>query len=274
MNLGTTFGLIFGTGLIFFAALLGSSEGLVLFFNLPALLIVFGGSLAALMIAFPLKTLFKSAVFIRKCFLNETTDPKGLLRQMTALAETARREGLLALESRAEMIDDKFLAEGIRLAVDGLNPETVETILNSETESLQYRHQQGRNIIVHGGKYTPAFGMIGTLIGLVLMLTQLDAETVGPGMAVAVLTTLYGTLAANLFLLPIAEKMKQMHEAEMLTKKMIIRGVLSIQAGEHPRILEMKLQTFLPPEERSDEQIPAETVVFPVPADVSFPSAA
>jgi chemotaxis protein MotA len=152
-----------------------------------------------------------------------------------------------------EEVHDPFLADGLHLIVDGLPPATVENILNSEIEAIQHRHQQGHNIILHCGKYAPAFGMVGTLVGLVLMLTQLDADSVGPGMAVAVLTTLYGIVAAHLFFMPMAEKLKQLHEAEMRIKAMIVRGVLAIQAGEHPRIIQLKLQTFLPPNERLDE---------------------
>jgi chemotaxis protein MotA len=180
---------------------------------------------------------------------------------------------LLAQESKIDTVNDPFLAEALNLIVDGLPPATVENILSSDMEAMQQRHQQGRNIVLHCGKYAPAFGMIGTLIGLVLMLTQLDADTVGPGMAIAVLTTLYGVIAANLFFLPIAEKLKQLNDAEMQIKAMIVRGVLAIQAGEHPRIIQLKLQTFLPPEERAsdDRRVSVndvQTIAFPVVEEV------
>ena len=253
MDVGTLIGCIIGGLLIFCAVVFGGIEGVAPFWNTSALLIVFGGTATVLFLAFPLKSVRKSLLAARKCLILPKGNPHEIVDQIVFFAESARREGLLAQERRLDEIRDPFLAEGLLLIVDGLQPAMVENILNSEVEAIQQRHQQNRNIILHCGKCTPAFGMIGTLIGLVLMLTNLDAETVGPGMAVAVLTTLYGIAAANLVFLPIAEKLKQLHEAEMLIKAMIVRGVLAVQAGEHPRIIQRKLLTFLPPEERPEE---------------------
>jgi len=273
MDIGTLIGCILGVSLIFCAAVFGGHEGFAPFWNPPALLIVFGGTAAALFIAFPLKSILKSLFSVRKCFANPKTDPQAIVDQIVFFAESARREGLLAQESRLESVLDPFLAEGLHLIVDGLPPTTVESILNSEIEATQHRHQQSRNIMVHCGKCVPAFGMLGTVIGLVLMLTKLDAESVGPGMAVAVLTTFYGLIAAHLFFLPIAEKLRQLHNAEMQIKAMIVRGVLAIQAGEHPRIIQQKLLTFLPPEERAGEnRITAEdvqTILLPMDEEVT-----
>ena len=270
MDVGTLIGCIIGGLLIFGAVVFGGIEGVAPFWNTSALLIVFGGSTMVLFLAFPLKSVRQALLSARKCFASPKIDPKEVADQIVFFAESARREGLLAQERRLGEISNPFLAEGLLLIVDGLQPATVENILNGEIESIQNRYQQNRNVILHCGKCAPAFGMIGTLVGLVLMLTNLDAETVGPGMAVAVLTTLYGIAAANLVFLPIAEKLKQLHEAELQIKTMIVRGVLAIQAGEHPRIIQMKLLKFLPPEERpaDEERIMASDVqTIPMPIE-------
>ncbi|MCL2004622.1 MAG: motility protein A [Planctomycetaceae bacterium] len=262
MDIGTLVGFILGALLIFGAVIFGGHEGLAVFWNASALCIVFGGTIAALLIAFPGKSIRKALASVKKCFANPKTNASAIIEQIVFFAESARREGLLAQEHRLREVSEPFLAEGLNLIVDGLPPTTVKRILDSEIEEMQYRHHQGRNIILHCGKFAPAFGMVGTLIGLVLMLTQLSAETVGPGVAVAILTTLYGIIAANLFFLPMAEKLKQLHESELRMKSMIAQGVLAIQSGEHPRIIQMQLLTFLPPGERPGEEdrIPADAM--------------
>ena len=269
MDIGTLAGCILGCLLILCAVLFGGHEGFAPFWNVPAFLTVFGGSAAALLIAFPLKPIRQSLRAVQKCFRQPKGNSKEIIDQIVFFAESVRREGLLAQEHRLEEVGDSFLAEGLHLIVDGLQPAMVEHILNSEIEAVQYRHQQIRNIIMHCGRCAPAFGMIGTLIGLVLMLTQLNAETVGPGIAVAILTTLYGIVAANLVFLPMAEKLKQMHETEMRIKAMVVQGILAIQSGEHPRIIELKLLTFLPPDERPNENNATvdEIHVIPLPME-------
>jgi chemotaxis protein MotA len=244
MDMGTLIGSLLGLALIILAVVLGSPDSWVPFFNAPSLLIVFGGTIAAVMTAFPLKIFLKTSAYIRKSFAENGMNPQETADTIVSLAEAARREGLLALEDRAAVLEDRFLANSLQLAVDGLSPKDVETIVRANIEAVNARHQCGRNVIQNYARCTPAFGMIGTLIGLVLMLTRLDAETVGPGMAVAVLTTLYGTLASNLFFIPIAEKLKQLNEAELKIREMTLCGVLGIQTGEHPQIIKMKLQTF------------------------------
>ena len=253
MDIGTLVGYTIGGILILCTVMFGGYENLVSFWSTPSALIVFGGTAAALFIAFPLKSIHKALLAARKCFVKPKFDPQQVIDQIVSFAESVRRTGLLAQERTVNDVHDPFLAEGLLMVVDGLPPATVENILTGDIEAMQQRHQLSRNIALHCGKCAPAFGMIGTLVGLVIMLTNLDAETVGPGMAVAVLTTLYGILAANLIFLPIAEKLKQLHEAEMQTKSMIVQGVLAVQGGEHPRIIRQKLQTFLPADERSNE---------------------
>ena len=267
MDIGMWLGCILGSLLIFCAIVFGGQEGLTPFWNTSALCIVFGGTAAALFIAFPVKSILKSLYAVKTCFVQQKQNAESIIEQIVFFAESVRREGLLVQEHRLESIRDPFLAEGLHLIIDGLPKKTVESILNNEIETLQYRHHQGRNIILHCGKYAPAFGMVGTLIGLILMLTQLNAETVGPGVAVAILTTLYGIIAANLFFLPIAEKLKQRHEAEMRIKAMIVQGVLAIQSGEHPRIIQMQLLTFLPEHDRPSGEERIKVAPSPVVAD-------
>lgn len=253
MDRGTFFGCFLGAGLIVFAIVLGGWSNLFLFWNIPAMLIVFGGAVASVMIAFPLKTVWKLPVYLRKSFIHEEFQLPIIINQLVALAETARRNGLLALEYHLEEINHSFLAEGVQLIVDGLPSECVEKILRSEINAMNVRHQLGRSLIANYGKFTPAFGMIGTLVGLVLMFARLDPETIGTGMAVAILTTLYGAVVSYLLLLPIAEKLAILNDSEIQLHEMIFTGILAIQAGEHPRVLRMKLQTYLTPAERPHE---------------------
>ena len=279
MEIGTVAGCILGGLLVFYAILFGGQDGFAPFWNLQALLIVFGGSAAAILIAFPLNPIRKSLSAVRKCFTVPKANPQEIIDQIVLISEAARREGLLAQERRLEEIRDPFFAEGLQLIVDGLQPAVVENILNSEIEATKHRHQQSRQIVLHCGRCAPAFGMIGTLIGLVFMLTRLDAETVGPGMAMAILTTLYGVVAAHLVFMPIAEKLKQLHESEMLIKAMIVRGMLAIQAGEHPRIIQLRLQTLLPPTERmaKDWRVTAsdiQTIALPAQEEMETQQAA
>lgn len=271
--MGTLIGLLLGTALMILAVVLGSPDSWLSFFNAPALLIVFGGTAAAVMTAFPLQVFLKTSAYIRKSFARSDMNFRETAQSIIKLSETARREGVLSLESRLQTLDDTFLAQSLQLVVDGLSPSNVITIVKAEIEAVNVRHQYGRNLIMNYAKYTPAFGMIGTLIGLVLMLSRLDAETVGPGMAVAVLTTLYGALASNLFFLPIAEKLKQLNEAELKIRDMILQGVLAIQAGEHPRIIEMKLATYFSEEwtqpETKPVELPAQEQPETVPMEIA-----
>jgi chemotaxis protein MotA len=250
---GTFFGCFLGAGLIVFAVILGGLDNLSLFLNIPAFLIVFGGAIAAVMVAFPLKTVLRLPLYLRKSFFHEEPRPHQIIDQIVALAQTARRNGLLALEYHLDEIQDSFLTEGVRMVVDGLPAECVEKILKSEINTMNSRHKQGRSLIAHSGKFTPAFGMIGTLIGLVLMFAHLNPETIGTGMAVAILTTLYGAVFSYLLLLPVAGKLAVLNDSENQMREMMLTGILAIQNGEHPHVIRMKLQTYLSPEERPKE---------------------
>ena len=253
MDIATVIGLSLGTILVAGSILVGGGS-LWQFYDLPSILIVFGGGTAAVMISYPLDYFLKFFTILKNSFFNKPIDIKATIAQIVSLSETARREGLLSLENRMEEIDNAQLALGIRMAVDGMGTDIVENILRTELEAVYDRHDKGKGMIGNMGKYVPAFGMIGTLVGLVLMLAKLDPATIGIGMAVALLTTLYGAVAANMVFLPLADKLSFLNDREILNMEIVIRGVVSIQAGENPRVIKQKLETFLPPNERSEEE--------------------
>lgn len=246
MDLSTIIGLISGIILITWGIM--DAGKLSWFWSLSSLLIVVGGTIAAIFIAFPLKKVLSTMKVVKKAFSNSTYEIATIINKIVSLANVARREGLLALEEAVEEIEDPFLQKGVMLIVDGTDPELVKNILETEIAFLEERHNEGKGIFDTMGTLSPAFGMIGTLIGLVAMLKQLDEpSTIGPSMAVALLTTLYGSLIANMLCIPIARKLKLKSREEILLKEIMIEGLLSIQAGENPRIIEEKLKAFLPP---------------------------
>ena len=259
MDIATVIGLVTGIGLLLWAVM--SKSPLASFVDGGSVAIVVGGAMAAALISFPLKNLLGVATVVKNAFFSKPLSPDKLIRDMVGYAEVARRDGILSLENMIKDIDDQFIVSGIQMAVDGIDPELVESVLDSELESVIDRHSQGKALFDNIGKYAPAFGMIGTLIGLVIMLQNMDdPAAIGPGMAVALLTTLYGSLIANLVALPIADKLALRSEEEVFVKTIVIKGVMSIQSGDNPRIVEQKLLTFLPPKLRtskSDEKAAA-----------------
>ncbi len=250
MDLGTIFGLIGTWVLILWAMLLGGS--LIYFIDMPSVVMVVGGSITVVFFCFPVpyvKGVFKT---IKKAFFHKPSSINKLVDDLVSYAEIARRDGILSLENTTKNIDDEFIVRGIQMAVDGSDPELIEQIMNSELENLVERHDTGKAIMDAVGKYAPAFGMIGTLVGLVIMLQNMDDPSkIGPGMAVALLTTMYGAIIANTFALPISDRLARRSAEEVLLKTIIIQGVMSIQSGDNPRVVEQKLRTFLPPSERA-----------------------
>ena len=187
-----------------------------------------------------------------KALFTKPADAVELIEQLVELAEVARRDGILALEGMTEGMDEPFLVNGLRMAVDGSDPDVIESIMETELENLMERHEAGRGMLEAMGKYAPAFGMIGTLIGLVAMLANMDDPSkIGAGMAAALITTLYGALLANVVFLPMADKLAARSTEEVLNKTIIIQGVMAIQSGDNPRNIESKLLTFLPPSVRA-----------------------
>ncbi len=249
MDIATVIGLILGCVLMTFAILMGGDFGS--YMNAPSVLIVIGGATAATIAAYPLARFFSLPKVFMKTVFSKTTDPVALIKQLVELAEIARRDGILALENMTEQVQDEFLVSGIQMAVDGTDPEVIQTIMETELENLMERHEAGKGLLDSLGRFAPAFGMIGTLIGLVAMLSNMDDPSkIGAGMAAALLTTLYGALLANLILLPLAEKLGLRSNEEVLSKTIIIQGVMSIQAGDNPRNVQSKLMTFVPPTQR------------------------
>jgi chemotaxis protein MotA len=222
------------------------------FFDGSALLMVGGGTLACVLISLPLQTVLSSLWACRQVFFHQQPDFARLIRQIMGLAETARRRGLLALDEHTREISDPFLVLAIQMAVDGTRPELLEEVLRTKMDAAVARHKMGRLLPEQMGRFAPAFGLIGTLVGLILMLSDLShPAAIGPGMALAMITTLYGVLAANLFFLPFAEKLGHLGRHELLAMEIVVRGVLGIQAGENPRVISQKLSTLLPLGQRS-----------------------
>ncbi|MFW6007217.1 MAG: motility protein A [Halanaerobiales bacterium] len=253
MDFSTVLGVVAGTLLVGGAII--TQEGYQIFFSLESLMIVVGGTVAGTMISYSFGELKKIPSLIKISLQNQNMDSSEIIDLLVDLAEKARREGLLALEQDVAEVDDNFLQQGIQLVVDGTDPELVRNILETKLTFLEERHNKGRNIFSTMGKLSPAFGMIGTLIGLIQMLTQLEnPDTLGPGMAIALITTLYGTLMANMIFIPLSGKLQMRSEEEILMKEVMIEGILSIQAGENPRIVEEKLKAFLAGDEESESE--------------------
>lgn len=249
MDIATITGTILGIALVVISILLEGS--LLTFWSLSSVMIVLGGVIAATLINYPLHEVISVMKVVKIAFKGNSERPIQLIEKMVAMAQRARREGLLALDNEIEEIEDEFLKKGIQLIVDGTDPELVRNILETEIEMMEDRHKIGYGIFDAMGASAPAFGMLGTLIGLILMLKQIDdPDTLGPGMALALITTFYGSVLANLIFLPIAGKLKLRSREESLNKEIVIEGILSIQAGENPRIVAEKMKAFLNPKDK------------------------
>lgn len=254
MDVATIIGIVLGMGLLLWAII--SKTSLLTFIDVPSMAIVLGGTIAAALVSFPLSQIFKILGVVKKAFFSTPIDPVDYVATMVRLAEIARRDGILSLESHlAEGQYDEFLTRGLRMAIDGQDPAVIETAMEREVETITERHANGKGLFDALGKYGPAFGMLGTVIGLIIMLQNMeDASKLGPAMAVALITTFYGALLANLFALPIADKLALRSSQEVTAKILIIRGVMSIQAGDNPRIVQQKLTAFLDARQRAQAE--------------------
>lgn len=251
MDITTIIGIVLGFALLLIAMVMGGSFGA--YVDVPSLVIVIGGCIAALLTAFPLASLLGLPKVAQKVIKGAKTDPNSLIEQLVGFAEIARRDGILALEGMTAEMKDDLLIVGIKMAVDGTDPELIEQILEADVENMMTRHGVGKSMFDAAGRYAPAFGMIGTLIGLVAMLANMsDPSAIGAGMAAALLTTMYGAVVANVLFLPLADKLALRSEEEVLIKSIIVKGVMSIQSGDNPRVVEQKLKTFLPPSGRGE----------------------
>jgi len=245
VDIATLVGLILGALVVVGAILLGGS--VAMFLEPTSFVVVILGSVAAIFVAFPMKKIASLPNVLKKTLFAKPANYDELITTMVKLAEIARRDGILSLENHTAEMEDPFIIQGVQMAVDGADPELIEQIMEQDLENQLARHSTGKSLFDTLGKYAPAFGMIGTLIGLVAMLGNMeDPSNIGAGMAVALLTTLYGAIVANVIFLPLADKLGTRSEEEALVKEIIIKGVMSIQAGDNPRVVEQKLSTFLP----------------------------
>jgi len=250
VDIATIVGFVTAFGLVLMAIQLGGS--LSSFIDAVSALIVVGGTIGATLINYPLSDVIKSISIGLKTFVSKRTSAKEMIGQMIEFAQVVRKEGILALENRIEDVEDPFLVRALQMALDGQEPSVIEDILFTEVDKLSDRHAFGAEIFSTMAGFAPAFGMIGTLVGLVLMLQNMsDPSTIGPSMSVALITTFYGALLANAVFLPMAGKLKTISKQELLSREIIIAGVQSLIAGENPRIMEQRLMGYLPPKERT-----------------------
>lgn len=250
MDLGTIIGILGGFFLVVYWGI-GDPAKIVMFIDVPSMAIVVGGVITCLMTAYPLRVV-KTLVGVAKfAFLPQKRDIPAVIKTIISFAEQARREGILALENRLPEVNDPFLKKGIQLAVDGTEQGLIKEILQTELDNIEYRHKGNATMFDDIAALGPAYGMIGTLVGLVLMLANLsDPTAIGPAMAVALITTFYGSVIANMLAMPIAMKLKGYTAEEMMEKKVMLEGIISLQAGENPRIVEWKLMAYLDPSAR------------------------
>jgi chemotaxis protein MotA len=254
MDIASVVGLLLGASLLTISIMIAPGARFGAFIDYGSVMVVIGGCISAVLISFPLKNCLGLGKVAKKVFFNKQEDVAELIEQIVSLAETARRDGLLALENRIDEISNPFVVLGIQMAVDGTRPEVIDDIMRTEMDAVATRHRNGKGVVDQMGRFAPAFGMIGTLMGLIIMLGDMSPDTIGTGMAIALLTTLYGAIVSNLVFLPSAEKLGFLNKHELLFMEIVVRGIMGIQSGDNPRVIEQKLSTFLPPNARTGAQ--------------------
>lgn len=251
MEKATIVGVILANGAMAYSIVVAGAS-FSAFIDVPSIIMVVVGGIAAVVIAYPFGVVFNIVNVLKKTIFPKVPAVTPVITQLIEFAEIARRDGILALENKTAEIKDSFILMGIQMAIDGTDGEIMEAVLRSEVESMAVRHKLGKTVLETTARYAPAFGMIGTLIGLIIMLGNMsNPDAIGPGMAVALLTTLYGAYMANAFCLPFADKLGYYSRKELEVREVIIRGLLAIQNGDNPRVIEQKLGTFLPAKERA-----------------------
>lgn len=249
MDLGTILGIIGGFSLIIIAMAQGG--GVSWFLDAPSALIVLGGTIGATLVNYPLKDVLGMLSVAKNVFRKVEHDPAQLIAQFVQMSRITRRDGILSLQRIVEKASDPFLSKAVNLVIDTPNPDVVTDILETEIDTLAERHRKGADIFTTMGNFSPAMGLLGTLIGLIQMLRKMsDPSSIGPSMALALITTFYGVILANLIFIPMAGKLRARSAREIMYKQLILQGVISLQAGDHPRVLEQKLHSFLAPRER------------------------
>ncbi len=250
MDIATIIGAVTGFGLVLIAIFMGG--GFMWFVNIPSLMIVVGGTIGVTLMNYPLGAMLSVMGVAKNCLFHKSGSSSDVIKNLVEFSRVARREGILALQSLTKDLDEPFLVKGINLAIDGLEPQVIGDILDIEIEQLENRHKFGAEIFSTMATFAPAMGMMGTLIGLVQMLQQMDdPSSIGPAMAVALLTTFYGVVLANLICLPFSGKLKTRSSEEVLQKTLMAEGIKAIQSGDNPRIVEQKLVAFIEPKKRA-----------------------
>ena len=260
MDIASILGLVLCMILVIFGIVFDKDAGIVVsnlfsFVDVPSILITFGGSFSCILASYTLPNYLAGLKSIMLIFKMSAMNVPDVIKKIIELSNVARKEGLLSLEEAASDIDDELLKKGILLIVDGTDPELVRAIMETELVSVEGRHKDKIGFWENLGAMGPAWGMIGTLIGLINMLKKMDdPSAIGPSMAVALITTLYGSILANWICAPVASKLKSKNADEMMVKEIEIEGLLSIQAGENPRVIEEKLKSFLAPADRGSTE--------------------
>lgn len=257
MDLASLLGVIIGFVLVVFGIInsAGGLSGIVWFLDAPSALITFGGSIFATMTSYTMENFIGGLKSISLIFKPVNINIPEMITKIIELSNIARKEGLLSLEEAAGNLEDEFMKKGIMLIVDGTDPELVRGILETELNSIDERHKQRWGFWDSFGAMGPAWGMIGTLVGLICMLQNMsDPSSIGPKMGVALITTFYGSMLANWLCIPCSNKLQANNATEISAKEIMIEGLLSIQAGENPRVIEEKLKSFLAPKERSNSE--------------------
>ncbi|MGE5585644.1 MAG: motility protein A [Bacillota bacterium] len=250
MDLTTLLGIVAGMTLVGTAIQMGGS--LRSFIDIPSMMITIGGTIASTFINFRMDDIKNVLRVTKVAFTRRPPQLTSVITQIISLAELARREGLLALDNSLDKVKDDFLRHGLQLVVDGVDAAVIREILETDLDAIEDRHKMGRKLFDQMALFAPAFGMIGTLIGLIQMLRNInDPSAIGPGMAVALVTTFYGAVLAYLVFIPISGKLGVRASEEALEKEILIEGILAIQSGDNPRIVEEKLRAFLPPATRA-----------------------
>ncbi|OIQ00812.1 MAG: motility protein A [Zetaproteobacteria bacterium CG2_30_46_52] len=247
MDIATIIGIVVAFGLVLFAI----GDAVTGFIDTASIAIVIGGTFGVFLVAYPMSNAIGVIKIILRTILNKPDSGNAIVTQLIELAQIVRKEGILALESRVGDIKHPFMSKGLQMAIDGQEPSEIENILYMEMDKIGERHMRGADMMTALGTFAPSMGMIGTLVGLVLMLANMeDPSSIGPSMAVALLTTFYGALMANIIFLPMAAKLKTRSKEELLVHEVILSGIQSLVAGENPRVMEQKLLGYLPPKDR------------------------
>jgi chemotaxis protein MotA len=249
MDITTAIGMVMALGLLYWSLAAGGDVSL--FWDTPSVVMVVGGSIAVTVISYRPSDLKGLTKIMMRTLLFKLPTPQQEIERIITYANLARKEGLLALEAKLQEVDDKFFAKGIQLVIDGFSADTVRDIMDLEHSFQQQRHSQGKKMVDTISTMAPAFGMIGTLVGLVQMLANMsDPSAIGAGMAVALLTTFYGAVISNVVMTPLSNKLDLRSKEEALLRNLMVEGIVAIQSGEKPQLIKEKLKGFLPPSAR------------------------